>query len=392
MPLYEGKVKTRGNSLKRVEVQARNASEAQAHISKSGRVISMKRKLSMDVSRGMTDAERQILFNRLAAMLGSRVGTSTALALLRDTFTGKIQEVSARLLAAVESGKDLAEAMEQVGAPDFPEATVALIKAGSRSGETWRAVKDAAVFEYELANIRKSASKGLASGIFGFLMAGGLTLGSTLWVGPAIMESPLIKGAGNVNIDWINTAAFIVACIMGVIMFLGIGFWLLASVGRRVMPVAADKVILKIPFYKDLVLSRNNFIVLYGLALLIKSGVRTEEALRLSAQTAPRGALRVDLQMAAQAVKTGRDWPKAMGTLHPTDKAALMSATDREQVASTLDNLAAQYRELYGQRLASFVPMLNLMAALFLSIAGGLLFGQSILPMLMASEGMLGNL
>ena len=90
------------------------------------------------------------------------------------------------------------------------------------------------------------------------------------------------------------------------------------------------------------------------------------------------------------AVKTGKPWPRAMETLHPTDKAALMSATDREQVAGTLDTLATQYRELYGQRLASFVPVVNLLAALFLSIAGGLLFGQSILPMLMASQGMMG--
>jgi len=176
---------------------------------------------------------------------------------------------------------------------------------------------------------------------------------------------------------------------MAALMFVGILFWLLASVGRSVMPVKADKIILRVPFYKDLVLARNNFVVLYGLALLIKSGVRTEEALRLSAESAPKGALKADLSAAMTAVKTGRQWPKTMQTLHPTDKAALMSATDREQVASTLDTLANQYRELYAQRLGSFVPIINLLAALFMSIAGGLLFGQSILPMLMATQGLM---
>jgi general secretion pathway protein F len=125
--------------------------------------------------------------------------------------------------------------------------------------------------------------------------------------------------------------------------------------------------------------------VLYGLSLLVKSGVRTEEALRLSAEGAPRGALRTDLVAATLAVKTGKHWPQAMTTFHPTDKASLLSASDREQVASTLGTLANQYRELYAQRLGSFVPALNLVAALFMSIAGGLLFGQAILPMLMAS-------
>ena len=115
-----------------------------------------------------------------------------------------------------------------------------------------------------------------------------------------------------------------------------------------------------------------------------------EEALRLSAEGAPRGALKNDLIKASAAVKNGKPWPKMMDTLHPTDKAALMSAPDREQIANSLDVLSTTYRELYGQRIASFVPIVNLLAALFLSIAGGLLFGQSILPMLMASQNMVG--
>lgn len=394
MPLYEGKVKTRNNRVKSVEIQARNKDEAMEHINRMGRVVTFKRKISVDMRGGLSPADRQVFFTRLAAMLASRVGTSDALMLMRDTFTGKIQEVSARLLNAVEGGSDLAEAMERIGSPDFPEATVALVKAGARSGETWRAIKDACEFEYQLHNVRKGASKGLMTGILSFIGAGAMTVVSTLYVGPKIMDSDLIKSAnknGSVDIGWINDIAFATGYIMAFLMFIGFIFWLLASVGRTVAPVEADKVILKVPFYKDLVLARNNFIVLYGLALLIKSGVRTEEALRLSAEGAPKGALKADLTNAMTAVKTGRQWPKVMQTLHPTDKAALMSATDREQVAQTLDTLANQYRELYAQRLGSFVPVINLLAALFMSIAGGLLFGQSILPMLMATEGLMGG-
>lgn len=392
MPLYEGKVKTRGNRMKSVEIQARNKDEAMTHIHRMGRVVSFRRKVALDFRTGLSAGDRQIFFNRLSAMLSSRVGTSDALGLMRDTFTGNIQEVSGRLLSYVESGDDLAHAMERVGSPDFPEATVALIKAGSRSGETWRAIKDAAEFEYQLHNVKKNASKGLMTGVFSFIFAGALTTVSTLYVGPQIMDSPLIKMAnkdGAVDIGWINTTGYVTGYLIGAILVVGFLFYLLASIGRQIVPVQADKIIMKIPYYKDLVLARNNFIVLYGLALLVKSGVRTEEALRLSAEGAPKGALKADLLAAMSAVKTGRPWPKAMETLHPTDKAALMCATDREQVANTLDTLATQYRELYALRLASFVPALNMLAALFMSIAGGIIFGQTILPMLMASQGML---
>jgi general secretion pathway protein F len=392
MASYEGKVKTRGNKIRSIEIQARNKDEAMKQVARMGRVVTFRRKMTINYSAKLSAGDRQIFFTRLSAMLSSRVGTSDALTLMRDTFSGKIQEVSGRILNYVQGGDDLADAMEKVGSPDFPQATVALIKAGSRSGETWRAIKDAATFEYELHNIKKGAAKGLVSGIFSFLAAAVMTIGSTLYVGPKIMESDLIKASnkdGAVNIDWVMTSGYVTAYIMIAILFVGVCFWLLSSVGRRIMPVKADKIILKIPYYKDLILSRNNFIVLYGLALLIKSGVRVEQALSLSADGAPRGALKADLIAAMTAVKTGKPWPKAMTTLHPTDKAALLSATDREQVATTLDTLAGQYRELYGQRLASFVPLINLVAALFMSIAGALIFGQSILPMLMATGGLI---
>jgi len=393
MPVFEAKVRVRGNEVRSMTVQAKTEAEARRQIAKVGRAVSVHKKFSIDISRGMSMEERQIFFTRLSAMLKSRVGTSEALRLMRDTFTGKIQDVAGRLLSHVENGGDFGDAVAAVGQPDFPEAVVALIRAGSRSGDTWKAISDASLFERELQLAKKGAAKGLFTGIFSFIGAGAMCLGSTFYVGPKIMESDLIKASntdGSVNIDWINDLAIGIAIFVGFILVMGVVFWLLASVVRRIMPTQADAVILRIPYYKDLVLARDNFIVLYGLALLIKSGVRIEEALRLAAEGSPPGALRTDLEMAMKAVKNGQPWSKAMKTLHPTDKAALISAVDREQIGSTLETLATQYRDLYAQRLASFVPMVNLLAAFVMSITGGILFGQSILPMLMASQNMLG--
>lgn len=391
MKRFEGKV-IKGARVSTVEVQAADREKAVRELSRRGQVVTVRRRATFEFGGGLTPPERQVFFARLSAMLSSRVGTSDALQLLRDTFTGRIRTVAGRLLGYVQAGADLPDAFEKVGAPHFDEATVALIKAGSRSGQTGKAIKDAAQFEQELHAIKKGASKGLWVGVMSFIGAGVMTLVSTLYVGPKIMESDLIKAAnknGAVNIDFVNNIAYAVGYLMGALLILGLLFAVLGTVGRQVAPVAADRAIMKIPYYKDLVLARNNFIVLYGLALLIKSGVRIEESLRLSAAGAPRGALRADLNAAMDAVRTGKPWPQAMKTLHPTDKAALLSATDREQIAATLSALADQYRELYGQRLASFVPALNLLAAMFLSIAGGLIFGQSILPMLQATQGLL---
>lgn len=396
MALFEAKVRNRQNKVVEIRVQAADEAEARARLRRSGQVITMRRKAHSRFTPGLSEADRQILLSRLSAMLHSRVGTSQALALIRDTFTGRIQEVAGRLLGYVEAGSGLAEAMAQVGSPDFPEASLALIQAGSRSGDTHRALRDAATFEYELHNVRKSSSRGLWGGIGSFAVAAAVTLVSAFYLGPATMNSQFMSAVnqsaqGGVNIGWVNHIAFWIGVLMAGLAGAGVALWLLSAVGRRIAPVAVDSLILKIPFYKDLVLAKNNFIVLYGLELLVRSGVKLEEAFRLSAESAPRGALRADLQAANKAVKAGQPWPAAMRTLHPTDRAALASAVDREQISRTLGALATQYRELYAQRLASFVPLLNLLSALFLSLAGGILFGETILPLLMAGQNIAGG-
>lgn len=390
MAMYQVKLQTR-QGVKTLEIQGKNEAEARQMAARVGKILTLRKVNSMSLSSGLSPADRQIFFVRLASMLGSRVGTSEALSLLRETFTGKIQEVSGKLLNYVESGDDLASAIERVGSPHFPAATVALINAGAKSGETWRAIQDASRFETELAEVKKGAAKGLWAGAFGFLAAGVTTVGSVFYVGPKIMEMELMKIAAKkspIDTGWIDTLGLTMGWIMAVLLVVAVLAVLLSTLGRKLLPTQADKLILKIPYFKDLVLARNNFIVLYGLALLIRSGVRIEEALRLSADGAPRGALRNDLLAGMDAVKKGRPWPKAMATLHPTDKASLMCAQDREQIAHTLDTLASQYKTLYAQRLASFVPSLHLLAAIFLTLSGGLLFGQSILPMLMAAQGL----
>jgi len=393
MPDFIARVRAK-NGVKNIQISAKNRAGAVSQAAKLGHVINVKQTSGYFSAMGaLSAADRQIFFSRMSAMLASRVGTSAALTLLRTTFTGKIQDVSGRLLDYVESGDDFADALEKVGAPDFPVATIALIKAGSRSGETWRAIRDAADFEYQLHNAQKSASKGLFSAVGGFIFAGIMTVVSTLYVGPKIMSSDMIKAANTaenpIDIGWLTTLGNVMGITIAVLLGLGVFMMLFSSIGRRLFPVTADNVILKIPYYKDLVLSRNNFVVLYGLGLLLRSGVRTEEALRLSGESAPRGALRSDLMAATAAVKTGRPWPNELRTLHPTDRAALSCAVDREQIAGTFNTLANQYRELYALRLASFVPAVNVLAALFLSGSGGILFGQSILPMLMASKNMM---
>ncbi len=371
------------------EIEALTQHDAQRAARKFGKVMSVKKVRGFRIEIPLEIQDRQVLLHRLAAMAAAKVGTGEALALIEDNFSGAIKRVSGRLLKQVEAGADLGQAMETIGAPNFPANVVALVRAGFRGGNSAAALRNAAEFEAEMQRIKKGNLGEIYAGLFGFLSAAAITFGTTRVMAPMMAESPLMKMAGE---DASNPIFSVLASIseitMGIMTLIFLALLALSTVGRWINAVWADRLILRIPFYKDLVLSRNNYTTLYSLSLLVHSGVPMEHALQLSSESAPPGGMRDDLQNAVAAVKKGRPWAKAMRNLEPTDKAALAGAMDRESIAVILDALSHQYRQLYASRIATLAPMLKGVAALFLVMSGAVLFGLTIMPVLkMAADG-----
>lgn len=382
-----------GRTTRVLPVTARDEAEARRVASRSGQVMSVKRSSGSSFDR-MSIADRMVFFQRLSAMLSARVGTSEALTVMYDSFSGHIKDVARILRDRIQLGDSLPDAMEFAGSKYFPPAIVAIVKTGARGGDMAYAVKEAARFEKELDSVRRAAKKGLWSAGFGFL-AGVITIiVSHFWVAPEIMNSSLVQFADNLDVDWVMTMS---AVITGLAIFLlvvvGLVF-LLSLVVRPAAPAAVDRMIQKIPFYRDLALARSNYVTFFGLSVLLKAGLRVEEAMRLTIESAPRGELKNDLTRALTAIVKGSSepWPNKMRMLHPTDRAALSTAQDREQVASTIQELALQYQTLYNSRLELFTPIAQLVAAVFLSLAGFVLFAVSTIPLLQTMNSVLNKL
>lgn len=366
------------------EIEAINIEQAKRASRSIGKIISIKKINSVSFFEPkLSISDRQIFLQRLAAMQQSKVGTGEALSLMESTFTGPIKKISGRMLKQIESGADIGEAMERIGSPDFPGNVVALVKSGSSGGDTASSLRNAAEFEAEMDRIKRDSGQGIWSGVFGFLSAVGITFGTTRYMGPMVMESDLLKIAGDkIEVGWAENLATFSEWSMGILAITFTLLFILGSFGRLVAPKQADKLILKIPFYKDLILSRNNYATLYGLSLLVGSGVSMEKSLQLSADAAPKGALQEDLKAAVSHVRSGKPWANAMKNLHPTDRAALGSSMDRKEVANSLSALSMQYRAIYSARVAVLAPALQGTAVLFLVISGAVLFGLTIVPML----------
>lgn len=370
--------------IETIEIGAQNVEQARALATRRGAVVDARRVRGFDLTPGMGSTERYTFLVRLSTMMRSKVGTAEALRLLAAAFKGQIHNAAIKMLTRVESGDDLATAME-LDRKNFPPTLSAMVRAGTAGGQTWKALRDAADFEYELSQIKKTSRRGIWTAMGSFLIAAALMIGTTQWFGPWVMESPIIAGNSSVDVGWVATAGNVLTVMLIMVLAsLALLTWM-ATIGRIISPDFFDAIIVKVPYYRELVLAQTNYVTLYKLGLLIRSGVRIEESLSLTSESCPRGALRTDLVRAVGAVRSGRPWGQVMATLHSTDRAALIASTNREDVAQTLGVLAVQYRDIYVQRVSTFSPALQLLSAVFMSLAGAVLFGLTMLPMLQVS-------
>jgi len=379
MPVFNAKVSVGGRTTQ-LSISARNRSDAERQLRRRGRVISLKRKSPFDLQPGLSPHERFTFLVKLSTMVSSKVSMGRALELMGEAFTGNIRRVARSLSDRVNTGMNFITAIEEER-KSFPPSLVALIRSGFAAGNAANALREAAEFEQMMQSIRKGSMKEIWTGIGYFTASAGLTVATVEYFGPMVTGNPLFQTPG-VETDWVEQFGIMfmwlnigLLAIMGFMIFMG-------TIGRLAHPAVIDRVIARIPFYSDLILAKNNYITFYKLSLLVKSGVRIEETLEITASDIGPGALRADILRSLDLIRKGRPWAAGMETLDPTDRASLLASSDREDVARTFRLLADQFRDLYVSRMKTLAPALNILAALFMSIASAILFGLTILPML----------
>jgi general secretion pathway protein F len=379
-----------GRKVVDATISANNIEDARKLAARRGQVLSVKSAGGGAGSKlGLQD--RLMLFQRLASMLGSKVGASEALEIIYQSFTGSIREAARILRDEIKAGATLYEAMDRAGPKYFPEAIVAIVKTGSRGGDLAMAIREAARFERELSQVKKESSKGITSAMMGFLAGVVTILASTYYVAPLILNSSLVTASGGADVGWVMTLANVISIIALVATVIMGGIFFYGVVIRPFAPAAVDRGILRIPFYRDMALAKTNYMVFFGLAVLLKAGLRVEESLELTIESAPKGELRNDLERARTALVKGsaKPWASYMTMLHPTDKAALATAQDQAQTARTIEELAHTYQSLYKSRLELFVPAVQGFAAIFLALAGFVLFGVSVIPLMQSTSSIM---
>lgn len=384
MARFEVKLIAAGQA-RTMEIEAPDADAARAALSARGRILRVRRR-GIGSLRSLGRNERHILFIRLAAMLESRVGLVDGLRRIGGSFRGHIRTTAERLADAVETGDDLAAAMARLPR-DFPASVVALVRAGGFGEGTPAALRSAAAFESAMVKARQGFRSGLWVAVLYALLGTAIMIGTAHWLTPMLMETEIFRSArAAVDIGWVELASDLSSALA--LLFLGALATLggLATLGRRIAPRGVERLMMRIPFYRDIALGVQNHVTMHELALLIGGGVGLDRALTITAEATAPGALRDDLRAASRAVVAGRPWADALRTVHPTDRAALAAAENRTEVARTLHALAQQHRDLYLHAVAVAEPILRGTSIMFLGIAGAVLFGLTILPVLQLSD------
>lgn len=385
---FEIRLKT-AQGFETIKLQAESPDEARLMAPTKGRVISIKPTMGPIFGKSFSRSDRITLLRRLAMMTKSRVSLTKALDIISKSFTGKISEVAKELENKIHAGDELTDALASMQ-DSFPPTTISLIRAGMHGGELSKALHDASEFEYEMYHIGKGARSGMMSAAFEFLVAAALIIVTAYWVGPWVLDSQMMKMAGDeVNIDWAFVLAHILAGMIAVVLAVVSGLLLIAYVFRPIAPNFADNVVLKIPVFRELVLSKSYYSIFYGLSLLISSGVRIKDSLELAAYSAPEGAVKTDIRNAIKALDEGQVWATKMVNLHPTDRACLETAQDRTEIAEAFRSVAVSHRINYARRVEQVVPTISIISNLFMAMAGFLIFAMMMLPNLQLTRGIL---
>lgn len=378
-----------GSEVHDITVVGQTEREARSAAGRVGALISIKRVKQSAFNMGMSRNERFVFLMRMSTMISSRFPISEALRLMISSFGGKIREAARKALPMVEKGVPLGEALAQ-DPKNFPGSVGLLIRTGSASGNTAKALKDAAEFERLIGEASKGAVMSILRSFAYMFMALGLLLVNQYKVVPDMFNSEIMKMAKNADFSfWKNIGLYFIwvqSAVLLILTFLVV----LATIGRRIAPDKVDAFIIKLPVMSDLVISQDNFIGLYRMSLLVEAGVSMNETLQSCYESTRPGALREDFKRAYMAIKRGENWAKNMKTLHPTDRAALTLMPDNDELAKNLGLIADQSKALYLERLKIISPILDVISAIMMSAAGFIILIVTTIPQLQLVSEIMG--
>lgn len=287
----------------------------------------------------------------------------------RERLAGKQESLAAQLLAELEQGTSLSQALQRL--PDAPAVLVAAVRAGERTSDLAQALTDYLKFDNLVEQLRR---KVVSAAIYPALVTAlgvGISLFLLLVVMPnfARMYTNLRGGASGATgwmialAQWVsaNQVVTLSAVVLG-LLALGVCVW--RGTARRQLLALA----MRSPWVRVRVEDFQLAMLYQALALMLKGGYPMTEALQVASRSALGGRMEQALQQALSRIEQGGAVAQALSDAQLCDEVGrrLMAAAERNGdfhlAADVVSRLHSERFELFVERLTRIVEPVLLMA------------------------------
>lgn len=287
----------------------------------------------------------------------------------RERLAGRQESLAAELLARLEQGTSLSNALEQL--PDAPPVLVAAVRAGERTSDLAQALSDYLKFDTLVEQLRRKVVSAAIYPALVTTLGVGISLFLLLVILPnfARMYSNLrgsATGATSQMIalsQWVSThqAATLAAVSVGL---LALAWWAWSGAARRQLLALA----MRLRWMRIRVEDFQLAMMYQALALMLKGGYPMTEALAVASRSALDPRLTTALGQALARIEQGGAVAQALADAQLCDEVGrrLMAAAERNGdfhlAADVVSRMHGERFELFVERLTRIVEPVLLMA------------------------------
>lgn len=263
----------------------------------------------------VSSRDKQFMFRQLALMVKSGHRLRAALELLESISTKRALSVALqRIISRIDRGESFAEALRSEGKL-FPRYVPALIAAGERSGTLDRVLEQVASSMERARELKNTLTRALLMPSITMIVAFAVLGFVVLWLVPKLTTF-LVRGGGEIHWSMqmlVDSNEFFLDYGMIMLVVLGATAFALAAAyttlkGRQVL----DLVWMYLPIFgRTTILFEMSRFGSVGM-LLIRSGLRQVEALRVLAEVTQNQALRDMYNSAADQLLEGKSMTEAL--------------------------------------------------------------------------------
>lgn len=293
-------------------------------------------------------------FDQLATLLDAGILVPQSLSLVRDTMGHvRMQLVLADIAKDVESGYSLSNAMQNQQ-DCFDDRMVQMVFIGQESGSLPVTVKALAIHLETVIAFREKIKSAAMSPLISFIFFIVIVLVIVIFVMPTMASifSSVNQPMPFITYSFLSASQFLRSwyglLITGTVMSL-IVLGLRAMFMHKAVINAYDKIVLKIPFLRNIVLDTQRAWYLESVALLISGGMQLVPALQIAQRSFTNSVLQEQGRQISLAVAAGASFSNAINAvqsdLFPHDCVAIIQVgEDAGALANGLQKAALDAR------------------------------------------------